>query len=308
MKSLSILLVFLTLLFLHVTNVSHAMLITGNGKLVSQLELDVFNFRTIDEDRELFDTALLIEPSDTVLSTINYDNNPNPTPDELRGYGSASLSVQYGKIIGVSSWFGLQPQPWFGLNGTAASVNSLANFVIPDITIDYRGVEEHGDQVNADLHVTTNIVGKGRHTMDISASLPGNTQSKRLLNDVNGQLSLTSLVTNFTGFTLPVGDLFDLSLTAFVQSISIDVTTIADGDGVRHQSDVNWSVTLGGSPAFMLPAGYYANSADGSIVDNYFVSSSTSNPSVAIPEPKAFTLLVLAFFLLVFTRHIGRTV
>lgn len=284
------------------TNISYASIITGDGELVSNLELNINNFRNIVEDNTLYDSHLLLEPSDVLTSTINYNNNKNPLPDELRAYGDASLSVQYGKIIGVSSWFGLQPQPWWGLAGVVSEVISEASFTIPNITIDYRGIEERADSVSADIHVTTNIVGSGRHSLALWATTPGKSQPKYLLNDTMGNISLTNLVTNFTGHTLPVGNLFNLSLNAQVSSSSIQRTTIADGDGIRHQSAVNWSVTLGGSPAFILPEGYYANSADGSIVDNYFVDVTAQDPSTEVPEPANFALIAFITLGLVYSR------
>ncbi|MEM6332121.1 MAG: hypothetical protein AAF823_02135 [Planctomycetota bacterium] len=51
-------------------------------------------------------------------------------------------------------------------------------------------------------------------------------------------------------------------------------------EGEFNSRKANFTVALGGSPVFLLPEGYVANSVDGSVVDNFYVG-----PINPVPEP-----------------------
>ncbi|AYA66525.1 hypothetical protein DS731_08565 [Alteromonas sp. RKMC-009] len=67
-------------------------------------------------------------------------------------------------------------------------------------------------------------------------------------------------------------------------------------------SELNWNLILGGSPAFVLPDGFYANSLDGTIVDNYFVGNVASLPATAVPAPATWLLFAITL-VVVIVRH-----
>lgn len=268
---------FVTLLF--AANTQAIPLHIPDGHISTDLEIEVFSTTSVRDD----DSAVAPGHGAVLTTTVDYENNNPPAfPGSAHSYGDAFLSVQYGRVAGVSNWYGMQPQPWFGHGGTASSILSSGSFTIPDITIQYRGVGAAANQISGDVHVSTDIVGWGRHVVDIIASVNPSTsslQDKRIVDVLDGPVEITNLVTSFDGFSLPVGNMFDLSILVDVQSLSRSYPLQIDEVGVKNRSWVNWSVELGGSPAFVLPEGYFASSADGSIVDNYFVS--------AVPVPAA---------------------
>ena len=287
------------------------LLYSQEGHIATHLEMEVFNFATRDED------GYISSPVDgyALTTQVDFENNTTPpiAPGSQTSFGDATLTAQYGRITGVSNWWGLQPQPHWGLNGVVSGIYSSAAFTIPDITIDYRGVEEDETpapgqtQVGASLHVSTDISGWGRHVIDIIADFTGDIggtslKDKRVLDLTDGAISVSDMVTSFGGYTLPVGDAFDLHLQVDVQSFSLSYGLNIDEVGIKHRSFVNWSVELGGSPALILPPGYFANSADGSIVDNYFVGTQSGNPATQVPAPAPY-LLLLTGLLAAFIRR-----
>lgn len=268
----------LAYLFFFSTHSQAVILYSPNGHLATDLEMLVLNFTSRDEDGYMGSPA----NGATLTTLVDYEKI-GTTPTSQTAFGEALLTAQYGRIAGVSNWFGIQPIPQFGLAGVASNIISSAAFTIPDITISYRGVDAAPSGVNASLHVTTDIVGWGNHVVDILADftgdLAGYLQSKRVVNQIglNGsEINIADQVTEFGNYVLPVDQLFDLHLAVNVQSISRIYPNLIDEVGIKHRGWANWSIELGGSPAFILPEGYYANSADGSIVDNYFVGANTS--------------------------------
>ncbi|MEO0587086.1 MAG: hypothetical protein AAF078_05550 [Planctomycetota bacterium] len=83
--------------------------------------------------------------------------------------------------------------------------------------------------------------------------------------------------------------------------------TLAAGISIRVEGEfnsrkANFTVALGGSPVFLLPEGYVANSVDGSVVDNFYVG-----PINPVPEPGTLAAL-LPLGLLVARRRLRASV
>lgn len=106
----------------------------------------------------------------------------------------------------------------------------------------------------------------------------------------------SSQVLETSFFTARIGTAQRLAVTAnldfVVEGTSGREQTIYNGNGL-------FNVRLGGSPVFVLPEGYTANSVSGSIVDNYYVGFdpfAPNTPPSSVPE--ASSLYLLAFGLL----------
>lgn len=96
---------------------------------------------------------------------------------------------------------------------------------------------------------------------------------------------------------LPVNQSFSLSWTADMIIKNIEVL------GSGYFGTGNYSFALGGSPVFILPEGYTANSADGTIVDNYYVGFDPFAASTTpVPEPSTLMMLLSGLVLLVGRR------
>ncbi len=286
----------IALVLLSISTLSQAIPVYNpDGHIATSLEIDVAYITASVKDEGLITFP---QNGDAVTTSVSYNNGGNASIGQASAFGSATITAQAGHITGVSNWQGHQPQPWFGHGGTGSTIESLASFTIPDITIDYRGIDTEEKNVPGKLHVTTNLHGFGWHTVDMFALISGNYNSgslKRVVDAVEGDIAISGLVSEFSGWNLPVDEMFDLSLQTTVASGSRQVPLLIHEVGVKTRSHLNWSVVLGGSPAFILPTGYYANSADGSIVDNYFVgnmpSASTGNiPSASVPSPGTLIL------------------
>lgn len=63
-------------------------------------------------------------------------------------------------------------------------------------------------------------------------------------------------------------------------SLSLAASISVRVEGGFNTRDGTFTVSLGGSPVFLLPEGYVANSIDGRVVDNFYVG-----PVNAVPEP-----------------------
>lgn len=94
---------------------------------------------------------------------------------------------------------------------------------------------------------------------------------------------------------LPVNQSFSLSWTTDMIIKNIEIL------GSGFIGTANYSFALGGSPVFILPEGYTANSADGAIVNNYYVGFDPFAVDT-VPEPSTLMLLMSAAVLLVRRR------
>ena len=96
---------------------------------------------------------------------------------------------------------------------------------------------------------------------------------------------------------LPVNQSFSLSWTTDMIIKNIEIL------GSGYFGTANYSFALGGSPVFILPEGYTANSADGAIVNNYYVGFDPfAVDTTPVPEPSTLILLMSGVVLLVRRR------
>jgi hypothetical protein len=96
---------------------------------------------------------------------------------------------------------------------------------------------------------------------------------------------------------LPVNQSFSLSWTADMIIKNIEIL------GSGYFGAGGYSFALGGSPVFILPDGYTANSADGAIVDNYYVGFDPfAKDTTAVPGPSTLILIMSGLVLLASRR------
>lgn len=152
---------------------------------------------------------------------------------------------------------------------------------IDDITISYRGINAEAsitDRVRAAVHVIYDMqstFGSSHFNMQIDFS---NTLSERQSKNIVDE-SETGVWETF----------FDLSVNVpFYLLLSNDLLVGNRWIEGKFKGKANFNTLLGGSPVFNLPDGFFANSADGSIVDNYYVGSDpfvTPSDPTLVPEP-----------------------
>lgn len=234
---------------------------------------------------------------DTVNANADYTIQSCPLCSDggISGTSQASVVTSLGSISASGTYR-------FDGNRTNGSVTSgftqRGRFFIDDITISYRGIDpqfQNLNRVNANLHLSLDTDFIGNSTgFNVFATMNGQPRQQTI-----GAGFLNDALINFTSFGLPINQLFSLDVTA-----SILIRSIYQETKNAHIARANWSLVLGGSPAFILPEGFFANSADGSIVDNYFVGN--SGPS-NVPEPALGALLLTGFGMLLRLKKAHRT-
>ncbi|MGK0304467.1 MAG: hypothetical protein ACI8UG_000198 [Gammaproteobacteria bacterium] len=96
---------------------------------------------------------------------------------------------------------------------------------------------------------------------------------------------------------LPVNQSFSLSWTADMIIKNIEIL------GSVYFGVGGYSFALGGSPVFVLPDGYTANSADGVIVNNYYVGFDPfTKDTSAVPGPGTLIIVMSGLVLLASRR------
>ena len=161
---------------------------------------------------------------------------------------------------------------------------------IDDITISYRGIDavaSVADQVKAAVHVIYNVQSTFGSTLynmqiDFSNTLSGR-QSKNIVDESEKGVWETF-------FNLSVNVPFSLLLS---NDLLVGNRWIED----RFRGKANFNNLLGGSPVFNLPDGFFANSADGSIVDNYYVGNDpfvNSAGPTTVAEPTTALIMGLS--------------
>lgn len=221
---------------------------------------------------------------DTVKAAASYVIKSCPLCSDggAKGTTQASVITTSGSISATGSYlfsgYSNNSSFWSGFTQSG-------RFLIDQITITYRGIKPKAQVQNtvfADLHMTAN------------GNFVGDSLGIGIFAWVNGQPRQDTLATgtfsnqlvNFQNFSLPVNQIFTMDVNA-----SVLTRSVFQNQRNAHVAVANWSLKLGGSPAFILPEGYYANSADGSIVDNYFVDRSAPQN---VPETPVLMLLPIA--------------
>ena len=209
---------------------------------------------------------------------------------EATGY--AELQTNYGSMSGNNQYFFADTPPADG--NRSVTFEHISKFTLDDVTIAYRGIdpiEQALDEVLAELHVTANVNMFGANWFTINSNVNGNADNAVLSTLASGthpdDVNLSDHLVVFNAGLLPIGETFSLSLSVHVVSGTGYKPFVAAGPG--HYARSNWNLVLGGSPALILPDGFYASSADGSIVDNFFVGA-------PVPVPAAVWLLGTGLF------------
>lgn len=263
--------------------------VSGNGHLHTTIKIQ-HSHGNEQKSLDRHDSVYPLNASDSLRTRVQYVHNASPTPDQKRAYADGSATVQFGKIIGVSSWNALQPTAQWGTQHIAGYIETVASFTIPDITISYLGPGTPTRTVDARLHATATVIAEGNISMYLSGKLGRDAGNgvNAFLYQVTEPIKITNAVIDMPGYKVPVGTPIDLKFQVqFISGTRSDYNSSTNA--LRITSTANWNLELGGSPAIILPEGYVANSADGSIVNNYYV---VPTPSTSI----MFTcgLLVLA--------------
>ena len=232
-------------------------------------------------------------PGDTVNAKASYVIKSCPLCSDggLKGTTQASVITTSGSISATGNYlFSGNP----GNSAFWSGFTQSGRFLIDQITITYRGIDPKAQLQNtvfADLHMTAN------------GNFIGNSLGIGVFAWLNGQMRQDTLATgsfsnqlvNFQNYTLPVNQVFTMDVSA-----SVLTRSIFQQQRNAHVAVANWNLKLGGSPAFILPEGFYANSADGRIVNNYFVDSSAPQN---VTEPSVWILMSMALGLALQTRR-----
>ncbi|MCF2948032.1 PEP-CTERM sorting domain-containing protein [Paraglaciecola aquimarina] len=176
-------------------------------------------------------------------------------------------------------------------------IRLFSTFTIDDIVISYTGNQTAETHVPGEHHITyhANFAPhlNGNSTFSLGAQGSGFSYTGKTLY-ADGQEPLSG-VWDIKGL-YAVGT--NLTLTIFSE-LSI-ANQLPEVQSAVRSSYGGFATVLGGSPVFILPEFYSANSADGSIVDNMYVGfnplASDVHNSVSVPEPG--TLCVFATGLL----------
>ena len=164
-------------------------------------------------------------------------------------------------------------------------------FVIDDLILSYIGTEVARNTVRGDVHFTysADVGGEsGPANLKLGIDLGAGTGGFRNTHFLNFDQPIGSVISESRNFTL--GQVFTIQFIGeLVVSSKLTSTVSFDGSiGHSYNAAASYSAFLGGSPVFNLPDGYVINSADGSIVNNYYTGLGA--PS-AVPIPAAIWLM-----------------
>ena len=124
-------------------------------------------------------------------------------------------------------------------------------------------------------------------------------------NSINASLIWgNTLVWETKRFSVNVATAYDFTINS---ELNYPVYSNIKGPG-QHYGSGSVKVRLGGSPVFVLPTGYTANSVSGSIVNNLYTGFDPfANNSISVPEPSSLILLLIAMLLLAYGKYSKRT-
>jgi len=210
--------------------------------------------------------------SNSIDRTLMYSYETN--------YGQAYNQVWAGASMGGGNGQG---------NGTYGGIGTRGQFTIDDIVISYTGSDTlESNMVEGSVH-TTNYVNviKGFSPTGVSASsfnLGLRVQGSYYSIEKKGESLIDNLFAWNINKSFLLNDPFSLYFSSALSASVFNYTT----EGYYKSS-------LGGSPVFILPDGFSANSADGTIVDNYYMGyNPLSVNTTQVPEPPTSILLLLA--------------
>jgi len=209
----------------------------------------------------------------------NNNNDFNRTLTAL--YDSSSSHVSSQVWAGASDGQG-DSNKWQG------GFDSIGEFNIDDIVISYTGEEPLvSNQINGSYHITSfvDVLGSLGHSyfdIVLRGQHGGNYFNSSTGNDLVNNLFTWNINSSFT-----LNQAFSLRVSShlLVSNILLEGGFVGSG---------NYKTALGGSPVFILPTGYTANSADGTIVNNYYVAHNPFNIATPVPEPSTSILLMIA--------------
>lgn len=195
--------------------------------------------------------------------------------------GLAIARAQDGFLSGFVA-ASIEPGPSNPVPSGVASARASASLMLTDIVVTrLPGFESLPDLVDVTAQVSFAGDTAFGNLSNVGGGLDGGTTfDPGLLSALNPTMTSTG--------TLTVGQPTSLSLFA---GISVEVNSKFDSLESR------FTVSLGGSPAFLVPEGYTVNSIDGSVVNNFYVG-----PVLPVPEP-ASTLACLGLCLFLTRRR-----
>lgn len=181
-------------------------------------------------------------------------------------------------------------------------VGLYSTFTIDEITITYTGNQTAATHVSGKNHIT--------YQADFAPHLNGN--STFSLGAYGSGLSYTGK-TLYADGQEPMGGVWEIDRLFAVGTNNITLTInselrianqLPEVQSAVRSSYGSFTTVLGGSPVFILPEFYSANSADGSIVDNMYVGFNPfANNNVNVPEPGTLFLLATGLLGLFINRR-----
>jgi hypothetical protein len=206
---------------------------------------------------------------------------PNTTT-ALAQYADTAVEDK-GSVIAFTSLGSASGGGYIKVRGILKASN---RFEIDDLVLSYIGTEVARDAVRGDVHLTYSAaVGgeSGAANLKLGLDLGAGTGGFRNTHFLDFHEPIGGVISESRNFTL--GQIFTLKFIGeLVVSSKLKVTPF----GHRYYAGGSYSAFLGGSPVFNLPDGYVINSADGSIVNNYYTGLGA--PS-AVPVPAAIWLM-----------------
>lgn len=120
-------------------------------------------------------------------------------------------------------------------------------------------------------------------------------------NTINGSLIFgNTSVWETKSFAVSVGNAYGFKINS---ELTFPVYNDIRGPG-QHFGSGSAKVRLGGSPVFVLPEGYTANSVSGNIVNNWYTGFDPfATNQVSVPEPTTKILLLMALGFLVLNKR-----
>ncbi len=212
-------------------------------------------------------------PPDGTL--VTYDSSDGNSPSPLIATAHTQQPAQAHAVTGLGYGHGAG-----SLSERYSHLNIDSFFRIDNLTLSYVGTGTAESTITGNIHLSYASSMTSGHapgsTFTLKMDTPAGYRTQSFTGyDIDGNTGVWSQGYNFT-----VGSTFSLSAGA-----ELSIATAWDGStGTVIPATGSYSIFLGGSPVFNLPDGYVVNSADGTIVDNYFTGPSSHT---VVPVPAA---------------------